>query len=117
MCFTKRAYRYKKACDQKEISWIELTQLSSNQEGTDTKVFLATKFSENGGCSDTSIFTINSDMANLVTFYVGKINCHLMIRIAVGLKVLILDTGTSKPLDDILEILPALPMLFQAPIL
>ena len=97
------------------MDWVNSVKLQSGRNRY--KGFLATKFSENGGCSDASIFTINSDMANLVTFYVGKINCHLMIRIAVGLKVLILDTGTSKPLDDILEILPALPMLFQAPIL
>ena len=53
-------------------------------------------------------------MTNLVAFYVGKINCNLMIHIVVGLKVRIVDMGTINPLDYILE---SLLMLFQVPIL
>ena len=54
------------------ISWIQKSQLSSNQEEADTKVFLATQSSENVGCSDITIFTVHSDITTLATSYVKK---------------------------------------------
>ena len=74
--FANRAYEYKIKCDQNEILWIQLSQLSSNQEGADIKVFLATQFAENIGCSDITIFTVDSGIAILAAFYVRKINCR-----------------------------------------
>ena len=105
---TNRAYGYKITCDQNEILWIELSQLKSNPEVADTKVFLATQFAENVGCSDITIFTFDSDIAILTTFYVRKINYRLMVHIGVGSNVRILDMGTSKWSDCVLESLPAL---------
>ena len=106
--FTNRACGYKITCDQNEILWIQLNQLSSNQEEADTKVFLATKFAENVGCSDITIFTVDSNIEILAVFYVRKINCRLMVRIGVGSNMRILDIGTSKWSDGVLESLPAL---------
>ena len=54
------------------IFWIQKSQLSSNQEEADTKVFLTTQFSENVGCSDITIFTVDSDIATLATSYVKR---------------------------------------------
>ena len=68
-------------CDQNEILWIQLSQLSSDQEEADTKVFLATQFAENLGCSDITIFTVDSDIPILAAFYVRKVNCRLMVHI------------------------------------
>ena len=48
---------YKITCDQNEIWWIQLSQLSSNHEEADAKAFLATQFAENDGCSDITIFS------------------------------------------------------------
>ena len=105
---TNRAYGYKITCDQNEILWIELSQLKSNPEVADTKVFLATQFAENVGCSDITIFTFDSDITILTTFYVRKINYRLMVHIGVGSNVRILDMGTSKWSDCVLESFPAL---------
>ena len=90
------------------ISWIQKSQLSSNQEEADTKVFLATQFSENVGCSDITIFTVDSDIATLATSYVRKINFRLMFHSGVGSNVRILDMGTSKWSHGVLESLPVL---------
>ena len=81
MYFTKGAYGYKKTCDQNEILWIQLSQLSTNQEEADTEVFLANQFEENVGCSDVTILIVVSDIVILATFYVRKINCRLMDHI------------------------------------
>ena len=96
MYFTNGAYGYKITCYQNEISWIQLSQLNSNQEEADTKVFLANQFEENVGCSDVTILTVVSDIVILATFYVRKIKCHLMDHIGVGSNVRILDMETSK---------------------
>ena len=106
--FTSRAYGYKITCDQNEILWIRLSQLNSNQEEARTKVFLATQFAENVCCSDITILTVDSDSAILAAFYIRKINCCLMVHIGVGSNVRILDLGTSRWLDGVLESLPAL---------
>ena len=90
------------------ISWIQKSQLSSNQEEADTKVFLATQFSENVGCSDITIFTADSDIATLATCYVRKINFRLMFHSGVGSNVRILDMETSKWSHGVLESLPVL---------
>ena len=103
--FTNRVYGYKVTCDQNKNL---LNQLSSNQEEADTKVFLATQFAENVGCSDTTIFTVDSDITILATFYVRQINCRLMVHIGVGSNMRILVMGTSKSSDGVLETLPAL---------
>ena len=39
-----------------------------------TKVFLAAQFAENVGCSDITIFIVDSDIVILAAFYVRKIN-------------------------------------------
>ena len=98
--FTNRAYGYK-MCDQKKISWIQLSHLSSNHEEADTKVFLAAKFAENVGCSDITVFAVDSDGTTVAAFNVRMINFCLMVHIGIGSNVGILDIGT--------ESLPALP--------
>ena len=106
--FTNRAYEYKITCDQNEISWIQLNQSSSNEQEADEKVFLATQFAGNVGCSNITILTVDGDIAILAAFHIKKINCRLMVHIGVGSNVIILDMGTSKRLDGVLESLPAL---------
>ena len=93
---TNRACGYKITCDLNEILWIQLSQLKSNREVADTKVFLATQFVENVGCFDITIFTFDSDIAILTTFYVRTINYRLMVHISVGSNVRILDTGSGR---------------------
>ena len=103
--FANRAYGYRITCGKNEILWIQLSQLSSNQEEADRKVFLSTQFAENVGCSDITIFTVDSAIAILAVFH---INCRLMVHIGVGSNARILDMGTSKCSDGVLESIPAL---------
>ena len=55
-----------------------------------------------------SQFSVDSDIVILAAFNVRKVNCRLMIHIGVGSNVRILDIGTSKWSDGVLESLPAL---------
>ena len=70
-------------------------QLSSNQEETDTKVFLASKVAQEARCSDTVIYTVDSDAAILVLYYARRLSIHLFLQLGIGNNVLILDTQAT----------------------
>ena len=56
---------FKTTCTDETIECNWEPELSSKQEETDTKVFLAAKFDQDFGCRDVEIFTVDSDVAIL----------------------------------------------------
>ena len=66
-------------------------ELSSNQEEADTKVFLAAKQTQEIGCSEAGIFTVDSDVAILACYYARKLDIRLLL-----LNVRIIDGGNNE---------------------
>ena len=83
-------------------------QLSSNQEEADTKMFLASKVAQEAGCSDTVIYTVDSDVAILALYYARRLSIHLFLQLGTESDVRILDIQATDWLSDLLEALPSL---------
>ena len=66
---------FKITCTDEIIECNQEPKLSSKQEDADTKVFVAAKFSQDLGCRDVKIFTVDSDVPILAYYYSQLLNC------------------------------------------
>ena len=74
----------------------------------DTKVFLAAKFAQDLGCRDVGIFAVDSDITILACYYSELLNCRLLLQIASGSNLRILDIGNNDLEEYLLKSLPSL---------
>ena len=60
------------------------TELCSNQQEADTKIFLGAKFVSTRGCNNVSIHTVNSDVAILALYYAPMLSNPSYTKIGAG---------------------------------
>ena len=99
---------FKTTCTDETIECNWEPELSSKQEETDTKVFLAAKFAQDFGCRDVEIFTVDSDVAILAWYHSQLLSCWLLLQIGIGFNLQILDIGNNDLEEDLLKTLPSL---------
>ena len=83
-------------------------QLSSNQEETDIKVFLAAKFAQEIGCRNADIFTVDSDVVILACYFAQMLEISLLVQIGSGNNYRIIDVKDHTWSDSIIQSLPSL---------
>ena len=98
---------FKITCTNETIECNREPELSSKQEEADTKVLLAAKFAQDLGCKDVRILTVDSDVAILACYYSQLLNFRLLLRIAGGSNLQILDIGNNDLEEDLLKSLPS----------
>ena len=69
---------------QDEIECLKTPQLSSKQEETDAKMFLAANYASNRGVKSVTIHTVDSDVAILACYYALIIASRIIIKIGNG---------------------------------
>ena len=85
-----------------------VTELSSNQEEVDTKVFLAVKLAQEIGYTDAVIYTVDSDVAILLMYYSRRLAVNLFMQLGTGSNVRIVDVGNTDWQLELVEALPSL---------
>ena len=84
---------------QDEIECLKTPQLSSNQEETDAKMFLAANYASNRGVKSVTIHTVDSDVAILACYYALTIESRIIIKIGNGKYERMLNV-TGSSLDE-----------------
>ena len=85
-----------------------VAELSSNQEDADTKMFLGVKIAEEIGCTQATIFAVDSDVDILACYFASLVNIQIIVQIGTGRnKRLLYIPGNT--LD--VELIQALPLL------
>ena len=83
-------------------------KLSSHQEETDTKLFLAAKHACSRGCTSVTIHTIDSDVAILACYFAPMLSAPLHIKIGTGKNDQILDVAGVDFYENMSRALPGL---------
>ena len=86
----------------------EVEELTSKQEGPNTKMFLCAQYAASLAFSSANIITVDSDVAILCFYYQSRINLSLVLEYGIGTKTLIFDIESNTLDDDLKDALPGL---------
>ena len=68
-----------------------VAELSSNQEEADTKMFLVVKIAQEIGCTQATIFTVDSNVGILACYFASPVNIQIIVQIGTGRNKRLLD--------------------------
>ena len=106
--FTTRKDAFKLNVIGEDTQGQPVTELSSNQEEADTKVFLTVKLAQEIGYTDAVIYTVDSDVVILAIYYSRRLVVNLFVQLGTGSNVRIVDEGNTDWQSELVKALPSL---------
>ena len=102
--FTTRKDAFKLNVIGGNTQCLPVTELSSNQEEADKKVFLAVKSAQEIGYTDVVIYTVDSDVGIMAMYYSRRLVVNLFVQLGTGSNV---DVGNTDWQSELVEGLPS----------
>ena len=105
---TVRALAFSITLSNGTISVNPVTELESQQEEADTKMFLCAQHAQSLGFQSANIVTVDSDVAILSLFYQSRMDISLSLEYGTGNKTNIFDIGSNTVEEDLKYSFPGL---------